>query len=47
MTPENLGRHSHMRWAQFWCDLKPGYDLFAAKGFSVSRQACHRAFIQR
>lgn len=28
MTPENLNRHQHHRWAHFWQTLKPAYDYF-------------------
>ena len=28
MTPENMHRHQVSRWAQFWENLKEGYDWF-------------------
>jgi murein L,D-transpeptidase YafK len=30
MTPENTKRHADSTWAEFWSDLKNGYDAFEA-----------------
>jgi murein L,D-transpeptidase YafK len=30
MSAENLNLRTHMRWAEFWRDLKPGHDAFEA-----------------
>jgi murein L,D-transpeptidase YafK len=30
MSEENLKPRGHMRWAEFWHELKPGHDAFEA-----------------
>jgi murein L,D-transpeptidase YafK len=40
MTDERMAQHSHVSWAGFWRDLKPGYDLFEATGRPPTVSVC-------
>ena len=40
MSEEKLALRSHMRWAQFWRDLKLGYDAFEASQLPPKISVC-------
>jgi murein L,D-transpeptidase YafK len=40
MTEANLTRYSRARWADFWRDLKPGYDAFEASQLPPTISVC-------
>lgn len=45
MTEENLEQRGHMRWAQFWRDLKPGYDLFEESQLPPKVSVCRGRYV--
>ncbi|HXF53751.1 MAG TPA: murein L,D-transpeptidase family protein [Hyphomicrobiaceae bacterium] len=45
MTEDNLAAHAAAPWIEFWRELKPGYDAFAATGLPPRISVCQRHYV--
>jgi len=45
MTPENMVKHSNKKWADFWLNLKQGYDHFEQNGSPPNVEVRSRRYI--
>ena len=45
MTPENMHRHQGSRWAQFWENLKEGYDWFERTGRPPNVEVVNKRYV--